>query len=449
MNFIKLFTAILLLFSQLLASGNFDIAIELSRSARVEKTIKNINQIAKFTNSYILKTADLSVTKQKLQNYFQLSSQIWKNPYNKDILFSCDTTQKRIIFSNLLSKDATKLQKKFLTNSINLPKNSYLEPKNNYTLSVPLNSKTSKFIELVKSIGALKQGDISYIPDGKGGLIVFKGKKRYGKIDPDNKEAITAYSLNELEQIKAQKGSVGYVINDKNEAIKYIYNGTKWISLVGEGGIKTTSTCSAKTLGALRYSEKDSCTQYCSYTQGSYKWRCYNKTTPLPPVITDVQITDDKITLSGKTTMKNSTITLYDNSSELNSTKSDKSGNFSFTVANLSSGTHSISLKATLDSKKSPLSNPYKIIIGDDKDEEFIYEDSMIYIDGKDGADSVRFDKSYSNYSIKKLDNNTYQITHANKSVILKDIQTLRFSDKEITFGVEDIDVGDDLYYYL
>ncbi len=273
MNFFKLLISSMLLFSQLFASGNYDIAIEISRSNKVDKTIQNINEIVELTNSYILKTGDLNVTKEKLQHYFETSALLWKNPYNKDINFSCNTKEKKITFSNLLSSNASDLQKRFLTNSTNLPKNSFLDKKNNYTLTVPLDSKTTKFIELIDNIGNLNQGTTLYKPDGEGGLKVFKNGKEVGKVDIDDKHAVTASSIAELSNIKARKGSIGYVINDKNEAVKYIYNGTKWISLIGEGGIKTTKECNTKNIGALRYSEEDSCTQFCSKDG----WKCFGK----------------------------------------------------------------------------------------------------------------------------------------------------------------------------
>ena len=450
MNFFKLIIATMLMFSQLFASGNYDIAIELARSNKVDKTIKNINEIVELTNSYILKTGDLTVTKEKLENYFKTSKMLWKNPDDKNINFTYDTNLKKIVLSNILVSNASDLQKRFLTNSTNLPKNSYLEEKDNFTLTVPLSSITTKFVELVESVGNLKQGNIEYKPDGEGGLKVFKNGKEFGKVDIDDKHAVTASSITELSNIKARKGSIGYVINSKNEAVKYIYNGTKWISLVGEGGIKTTSICNAKTLGALRYSEEKSCSAFCSYNKGTYEWRCYNNNKPQAPIITDITNTKNNIKIIG-TALKGSSVILYDNNKELNTTKSDQNGSFSLNLAsNLSTGTHSITAKSILKGKESQISKPYKIIIGDDSDETITLDDDTYYMDGKNGTNKVKVNGKYADYTIEKVEDGLYSITNKDgKKVILKNFEGIIFDDKEIDFGIAYIEVDDDLYYYL
>ena len=450
-----------LLFSQTVGlfglNKNFEVAIELARTNKVEQTIKNINQIVKFTNAYILKTADLDVTKQKLQKFFDTSKILWKNAYNQDIVFKFDKDAKKIIFSNLLPANASDIQKRTLKNSMDFPKNSYLSDENNYTLEVYLDDLVSNFIDLVKKIGSLKQNGIEYIPTGDGGFIVKKDAKEIGKISINDKNsAIAVENESELQKIKAAKGSVGYVVKD-NKAYKYIYNGTKWIGLVSKGGIKTLSECNAQNLGALRYSEEKHCTQFCS-KEG---WKCYAVKKVDPPKIESVKVIDSIWHIIKGTAQPNSKVTIYENKSELGNATADENGNFEVKFAkNFKPGSiHKLSAQTIIDNTKSKLVDAGTIIIGDKvaEDTKIIKtKDNLIgtdgidtilaggdddtitpkagndYIDGGNGYDTVVLNGKQSDYTFEKQADGSYLVKKDNDTKILKGIEVAKFADGSI-----------------
>jgi len=298
-NFFTILFTVLFSISSLFGAGKYSVTLELARSAKVDKTIQNINELVSFTQEYILETGDITPTKEELSSYFKLSDSIWNNADNQKLTYTFAGDS--VLFGHTFNDPdkVSALLRRFFKNSPNLPKNSIVDEK---TLSVKvlLSSKTLSFITLVKSLQskgisidtACVANKPCYKPDGLGSIDVILNGQSLGKLSSDkDKIALVVDSKDKLDQIFAKNGDEAYVIKKDGKdsiAVKYVYGDGAWVSLGGDGGIKTAGVCNANNIGALKYDDNRKCMAYCLLEDGQYTWKCSDKNVK-PPVIVSVK----------------------------------------------------------------------------------------------------------------------------------------------------------------
>jgi len=445
----------------------------MARSAKVDKTIENINEIASLTNEYILETADISPTKDKIKSYFNTSDTLWLNYESKPLGYSFNKTDINIKITNIFSDPSkvTTLQKRLFINSPNLPKDAILD-EINLSLKIPLDAKVSSFITLTKALSTKKNIIISkdkpkdplkpwYKPDGKGNFKVYLNGISLGKISSlDDDIAVVANSKEELNKLAANDGDEGYVIkNDPQSgiiAIKYVYSNGNWISLSGEGGLKSASVCNSKNIGALRYFDDKDCMAYCLFKDNKYQWKCANKKEPKAPVIRSVKEEEAIYKLTG-TAEPNAKVNFYEGNTLLGSVTSDENGEFTFKLKNefKPNSSHTIIAKTIKNYLTSKSSLPVTIKIGDkvgqtgsapkkdnligtngidiliakDEDDTITPKAGNDYIDGGNGYDTLILDGSKSSYKISKQSDGSYLITKQSETKIVRGVELIKFSD--------------------
>jgi hypothetical protein len=251
----KIFTIfILLLFpsSLLFSATNDSIALELSRSKKMQDVIKRMNSLYEYANSFIIKstTKNIVINNKNLKKDFSLPDIIFKG-YDSTMSISFDKNSQKIIFTNALPQKSSEKLIALVKNSILLHPRAKFDAttKKFYYL---ISQKAKEHIAKLNEIKNVTSNSYQEIPS-----IVF--------------------SKNELFSLKAPIGMIVYLKEDDKSAISYVKTEDGWAKVVTTSGNKllTASVCNQNTLGAIKVSKEDACTKYCSFNNGKPEWRCF------------------------------------------------------------------------------------------------------------------------------------------------------------------------------
>jgi hypothetical protein len=223
--------------------NNLQIALELARSSKIDKTIERVNTIYDYINLYILQTGDKAVTRDKLDDAFGLTNSNWLGYDNKIITFSINNnivTFKNIIDKNTISESL----KRFYKNS------PQIHPLGNVnddlSISTALDPKTVRLISTIDALDKTKTiisnttpstCDISktwYKPTGSGDFKTYSCQNgKWQEVGSANSK-IVVDSKDKLKTLSVKKGTTAYVSDKDGVAKEYIYDGKKW-TLAGGG----------------------------------------------------------------------------------------------------------------------------------------------------------------------------------------------------------------------
>lgn len=251
------------LVTQSFASGTSTL-LEQVRAEKVETFKNNLDAIVNRVNSYILNTGDIDITRKKVQEFDGLPYQFFNNFEN----VSCTNdgefcggqtgtdgiqivlTEKSIVLKNTLGANPNSYVKKaFTTNNDN---SRAISTADNYTVTIPLDTKTKNFLSSIDKIkdisdifiGTEPPSDTSktwYFPNGNGGFDIKKWNpttnkwENVGSTSNNGETSIHASSEDELFEIPCVKNDKAFVIN-KATATQYLCSQDGEWAMVSGGG---------------------------------------------------------------------------------------------------------------------------------------------------------------------------------------------------------------------
>lgn len=242
------FLALLFSTSSFSAEGTSTL-LEQVRAEKVETFKNNLDAIAARINNYILNSADTTIDRREVQIFDNLPYQFFNNfegiscsndgtycgsqTGNDGIQISLDS--KSIIMKNVLGEGPnTYVVQTFTSNNDN---SRIITINDNYTVTVPLDTKTANFLSLIDKIKELPDAYIGttppsdttktwYFPNGTGGFDIKKWNPATGKWETigstgtNGQSSVQAPSEEELFKIPCLKNDIGFVI--ESVATEYI-----------------------------------------------------------------------------------------------------------------------------------------------------------------------------------------------------------------------------------
>ncbi|WP_152632650.1 hypothetical protein, partial [Aliarcobacter butzleri] len=223
--------------------------LEQLRAEKVEVYKNNLDAIAVRVNNYILNSADTTVDRREVQTFDNLPYQFFNNFENVSCVndgtycgnqtgqdgIQLSLNSKSIILKNVLGNGPnTFVVQAFTSNNDN---SRVVTKEDNYTVTIPLDTKTANFLSLIEKIknipdayiGTTPPSDTTktwYFPNGTGGFDIKKWNPETGKWETigstgtNGQSSVQAPSEEELFKIPCIKNDIGFVI--ESVATEYI-----------------------------------------------------------------------------------------------------------------------------------------------------------------------------------------------------------------------------------
>ena len=225
-------------------TNNYSVAIEMARTAKAEALIDKVNSLRNSVIAYSIQIGDIAPTKTKVNAYFGLTDEAWKN-YNGDPM-TLNVDNLKITIDNLFTTTPSDEVQKTITTSTKLPPLSTIST-NFTTLSTPLSAEYSTFYKMTQKIQSDSNAQVStttptdttkmwYQPNGKYGYDIFKydtTESKWTSIGSasdalGSSRTIVVTDISELDNLSPIAGQTA-MVSDGTTAEQYVYDGSAWV----------------------------------------------------------------------------------------------------------------------------------------------------------------------------------------------------------------------------
>ena len=233
---------ILTLFTSDMFANTNKLALELARSKNLAGTINRVNIIKNFINLYAMQEGRLPTGMTELLTKYQGLPK--KGFLNTSIIsFTVPVNSNIIKFSNILPLNSSNLIKQIYKNSSNLAPTAIV--KADLTMELLLDTKTIAFLAYINDINnsnnfiqldnpgcnSTNEHKLWYKPNSIGGFTISYCLA--GLWDDTMNNVILRDTKSDLDDIKPQSGTIGYVKETATTAKRYIFSSKydKWLEI--------------------------------------------------------------------------------------------------------------------------------------------------------------------------------------------------------------------------
>ena len=228
----------ILLSTDIYASSNNKLALQIARSKNLTNVIKRVNTINEFINLYVLQEGKIPNNISTLVSKYQ---GINIESFKRGDTFSFTINNNIVKFTNIIPTNTSTLIEQIYRNSPILNANAIVVISDN-SMNISLNAKSIQFLSNVDNVktadtfvqlnspvcNGSSNGKLWYKPDSIGGFDISYCDVILGanweNISNKLNIVILKDSSSALDVIKPNDGTIGYVKDSATTAKKYIYS---------------------------------------------------------------------------------------------------------------------------------------------------------------------------------------------------------------------------------